>query len=107
VEGERLFIICFILLIVIASSTPSSRAAEDFNSKKITANEDNTSSECVSNQSIPCNWEGWRDSFPGIRCTRRPCDRHIQVLKMECRDGFLTEVRADRICIACQDSPGL
>jgi hypothetical protein len=107
VEGERLFIICFILLIVIATFTPSSRAAEDFNSKKITANEDNTSSEGVSNQSIPCNWEGWRKSFPEVRCTRRPCDRHIQVLKMNCMGGVLTEVRADRICIACQDSPGL
>jgi hypothetical protein len=26
---------------------------------------------------------------------------------MECRDGYLTEVKADRICVACQDSPGL
>ena len=106
-EGERLFIICFILLIVTASFAPSSRAAEDFNSKKIAANEDNTSSECVSNQSIPCNLEGWRNSFPEVRCTRRPCDRHIQVLRMKCMGGFLTEVRADRICTACQDSPGL
>ena len=106
-EGERFFIICFILLIVIASFTPSSRAAEDCNSKKITANEDKTSSECVSNQSIPCNWEGWRNSFPEVRCTRRSCDRRIQVLKMNCMGGVLTEVRTDRICIACQDSPGL
>ena len=106
-EGERLFIIFFILLFVIASFAPSGRAAEDFNSKKIAANEDNNSSEGVSNQSIPCNWEGWRNSFPEVRCTRWPCDRRIQVLKMKCRDGFLTEVRADRICVACQDSPGL
>ena len=106
-EGERFFIICFILLIVIVSFTPSSRAAEDCNSKKIAANEDNTTSECVSNQSIPCNWEGWRDSYPGIRCTRRPCDRTIQVLSMKCMGGFLTEVRVDRICGACRKAPRL
>ena len=106
-EGERLFMICFVLLIVTASVAPSRSAAEDFTSNKIAAKEDITNSECVSNQSIPCNWEGWRDSFPGIRCTSRPCDRRIQVLKMKCVDGFLSEVRADRICVACQKSPGL
>jgi len=106
-EGKRTFIFCFMLLIVIASFAPSSRASEDLNSKKISENEDNTSSECVSNQSIPCNWEGWRNSFPEVRCTRRPCDRTIQVLRMKCMDDFLTEVRVDRICAACQESPGL
>jgi hypothetical protein len=106
-EAKRLFIICFMLLIVTASFAPSSRASEDFISKKIAANEDNTLSECVSNQSIPCNWEGWRNSFPEVRCTIRPCDRTIQVLRIKCMDGFLTEVRVDRICVACQESPGL
>lgn len=106
-EGKRTFIFCFVLLIVAASFAPSSRASEDLNSKKISENEDNTSSECVSNQSIPCNWEGWRNSFPEVRCTRWPCDRRIQVLGMKCMDGFLTEVRVDRICVACQESPGL
>ena len=95
------------LLIVITSFAPSSRASEDFHSKKISANEDSTSSECDSSQSIPCNWEGWRNSYPGVRCTRWPCDRYIQVLRMKCLDGFLTEVRVDRICAACQESPGL
>ena len=106
-EAKRLFIFCFMLLIVIASFAPSSRASEALNSKKIAANEDNPSSECVSNQSIPCNWEGWRNSFPEVKCKRRPCNRRIQVLKMKCMDGFLTEVRVDRICVACQESPGL
>ena len=106
-KGERLCIICFMLLIITASFAPLSRASEDFDSQKIAANEDNTSSEYVSNQSIPCNWEGWRHSFPGVKCTRWPCDRHIQVLRMKCMDGFLTEVRVDRICVACQESPGL
>jgi len=106
-EAKRLFIICFMLLSFTASFAPSSRASEDFNSKKIAANEDNTPSVCVSNQSIPCNWEGWRNSFPGVQCTRRPCDRTIEVLGMKCMDDFLTEVRIDRICVACQESPGL
>ena len=106
-EGKRLFIIYFMLLIVTASFAPSSGASEDFNSKKIAANEDNTSSECDSNQSIPCNWEGWRNSFPGVRCKRRPCDRTIEVLRMKCMDGFLTEVSVDRICVACQEAPRL
>jgi hypothetical protein len=26
---------------------------------------------------------------------------------MKCMDGFLTEVRVDKICVACQESPGL
>ena len=58
-EGKRLFIICFMLLIGTASFAPSSRASEDFYSKKIAANEDNTISKCVSNQRIPCNWLGF------------------------------------------------
>ena len=106
-EGKRLLIIWFMLLIVTAPFAPSSIASENFNSIKIAANEDNTSSECVSNQSISCNWEGWKNSFPEVRCTRRPCDRTIQVLKMKCLDGFLTEVRVNRICVACQEPPGL
>jgi len=106
-EGQRLFIISFMLLIVAASFASSSRASEDFNSKNIATNEDNTSSEGVSSQSIPCNWEGWRNSFPGVKCTSRPCDRHIQVLRMKCTDGFLTEVRVDKICVACQEAPRL
>ena len=106
-EGQRLFIISFMLLIVAASFASSSRASEDFNSKNIATKEDNTSSGGVSSQSIPCNWEGWKNSFPEVRCTRRPCDRTIQVLRMKCLDGFLTEVRVDRICVACQEPPGL
>lgn len=106
-EGQRLFIYCFILLIVAAFFASSSRASEDFNSKNIATNEDNTSSEGVSSQSIPCNWEGWRNSFPGVRCKRRPCDRTIEVLRMKCMDGFLTEVSVDRICVACQEAPRL
>jgi hypothetical protein len=106
-EGKRLLIIWFMLLIVTAPFAPSSTASENFNSIKIAANEDNTSSECVSNQSISCNWEGWKNSFPEVRCTIRPCDRSIQVLRMKCLDGFLTEVRVNRICVACQEPPGL
>jgi hypothetical protein len=106
-EGKRLLIIWFMFLIVTAPFAPSSTASENFNSIKIAANEDNTSSECVSNQSISCNWEGWKNSFPEVRCTRRPCDRTIQVLRMKCLDGFLTEVRVNRICVACQEPPGL
>lgn len=106
-EGERLFIICLMLLIIMGPFAPLSRASDDFNTKMIAAKEDNISSECVSNQSIPCNWEGWRNSFPEVRCTRWPCDRHIQVLRMKCMDGFLNEVSVERICVACQESPGL
>jgi hypothetical protein len=105
--SQRLFIFGFILLIFTASFAPSSGASEDLNSKKIAVNEDNTSSECVSYQKIPCNWEGWRSSYPEVKCTRWPCDRYIEVLRMKCRDGFLSEVKAVSICIACQDAPGL
>ena len=104
-EGKRLLIIFFILLIVSSSFASSSKVSEDLNSKKMAANEDNTSSECVSNQSIPCNWEGWRNSFAGVSCPRWPCDRYHQVLGMKCMDGFLSEVSVVRICTACQESP--
>ena len=106
-EAKRLFIICFMLLSFTAFFAPASTASENINSKKIAANEDNPSSECGSSQRIPCNWEGWRNSYPGVRCTRWPCDRYIQVLRMKCLDGFLTEASVDRICVACQESPGL
>ncbi|MBT8369554.1 MAG: hypothetical protein KJO34_01240 [Deltaproteobacteria bacterium] len=104
-KGEKLFVICFMLLIFSASFASSSRADENLNSIKIAANEDNTSSECGSNQSIPCNWKGWKNSFAGVSCPRWPCDRYHQVLGMKCMDGFLSEVSVVKICMACQESP--
>jgi hypothetical protein len=106
-KGKRLFILCFILLIVTACLTPSSMAFEDTNHQKIANKETNNSSKSVSSHRITCNWEGWKDSFPGVKCKRWPCERHIQVLRMKCMDGFISAVEAVRICKVCQESPGL
>ena len=107
-ESQRLLIFCLILLIGTASFAPSSVASDDLNSNKLAANEDSASSECVSDQKIPCNWEGWKSSLPEVKCTgRRPCNRTIEVLRMKCMDGVLTEVEAGNICTACEEPPGL
>ena len=106
-ENQRVLIFCLIIVIVTTSFAFSSGASDELNGKKIAVNEANASSECVSDQKIPCNWEGWRSSYPEVKCTRRPCDRYIEVLKMKCMDGFLTEVETGNICMACQDAPGL
>ena len=108
-KSERLFIVYFMLLIITASFAHLSIASENYSNKKITAKKNSTSSEGVSNQKIPCDWEGWINSYPGVRCSRWFCDRHIQVLKMKCIDGFLTEVKVGRVCVTCRkrESPGL
>ena len=108
-KRERLFIICFMLLTITASLAQVSKACENYSVLNIIAKKDNVSSEPVSVQKIPCNWEGWQNSFPEVRCGGRSCSRQIQVLKMRCIDGVLTEVKAGRICVACMkpDSPGL
>ena len=107
-EVERTFIIVSVLLIVTAAFASSSNVTDNLTNRRIATNEYNISSECGDDQSIPCNWEGWRHSYPEVRCpTRRSCDRYSQVLSMKCRGGVLSEARVERICTACQESPGL
>ena len=106
-KSERLLMILIVFLISVTLFASLSRASENFRSNKIAANEKSSSSKRVSNQSIPCNWEGWRNSFPGVRCTRRHCDRYIQILSMKCMNGFLVEVKVDKVCGACVESPDI
>ena len=108
-KRKKLFIICFTLSTIAASLAHVSRACENYGVQNIIAKKDNVSSEPVLTQNIPCNWEGWQNSFPEAKCMGRSCSRQIQVLKMRCIDGVLTEVKAGRICVTCMqpDSPGL
>ena len=106
-KRERLLMSLIVFLISVAFFANLSRASENLHSNKVAASEKNSSSERVSNQSIPCNWEGWRNSFPGVRCTRRHCDRYIQVLSMKCMNGSLAEVKIDKVCGACVESPDI
>ena len=108
-KNERLFIIYFMVLIITAFFAHLSIASENYSIKKVTAKKDCTSSEPVSNQKIPCDWEGLINSYPGVRCSKWSCDRYIQVLTMKCMDGFLTEVKIGRVCASCRkrESPGL
>ena len=104
-EGGKLFVICILLLIFIAPVASSSIAAEESSNNEIVANEDVNSSDCGSSQAISCNWEGWFGSRKGVRCRRWPCSRHVNIMRMKCTDGFLTEVKAGRVCVACQEGP--
>ena len=104
-EGGKFIVICILLLIFITPVATSSKASEESNSKKITANKDTNSSDSESIQAIPCNWEGWFGSRKDVRCRRWPCSRHVKIMRMKCTDGFLTEVKADRVCVACQEGP--
>ena len=104
-EGRKFLVVCFLLFVFITLVIPSSRAAEESSNNKIVANEDVNSSECGSIQAISCNWEGWFGSRKDVRCRRWPCSRHVKIMRMKCTDGFLTEVKAARVCVACQEGP--
>ena len=101
-EGKRFIFFCLTLLMITASWVPSSRAAEDLICKEIVASKDSISSERVSNQGIKCNWTGWRNSHPGIKCRPMHCSSRMMVISMNCSEGFLTEMRTKRICVACK-----
>ena len=102
-DAGKLLVFCLMLLIVAVFSATSGNASEEGQNKKIASNKDITSSECASHQRIPCNWEGWRNSYPEVRCRSKGCFRYSQAFKMKCLDGYLSEVRAYRICMDCAE----
>ncbi len=65
------------------------------------ADKNATISDQHSVRDIPCNWSGWKNSFPEVRCSRNRCDRQREVLKIKCFDGVVTEVKAARVCAGC------
>jgi hypothetical protein len=102
---EKLLIFGFLLLMLSASWIPSSSALEDFPRKEIVTNKDINLSARPSNQSITCNWMGWKNSYPGAKCRRKGCVTRIEVLSMKCLEGVITEVRTDRVCQTCVEPP--
>ena len=91
------------LLMVAAYWVPAIGAEQDLPSNTNIADKDSTSPPHVSNQGIPCNWSGWKNSFPEVKCRINRCDRYREVLIMKCSDGFITGVKAARVCAGCWD----
>jgi hypothetical protein len=53
-------------------------------------------------QLISCNWSGWKNSFPEVKCSYNRCERKREVLSMKCLDGFVTEVKTAKVCAGCE-----
>jgi hypothetical protein len=101
VDKRRCIIWGVMLLLFTAYWAPASRAEKDLASKENVTEKDSTAPQRISNQGIPCNWSGWKNSFPEVKCDYGRCAKYREILKMECSDGFITEVKADRVCAGC------
>jgi hypothetical protein len=97
----RCIIWCIMLLIFTANWAPEGRTEQDLPSDRNVSDKKNTSPERVSSQGIPCNWSGWKNSFPEVKCDYDRCAKHREILMMKCSDGFITEVKAGRVCSRC------
>ena len=53
-------------------------------------------------QFISCNWSGWKNSFPEVKCPYNRCQGKREVLSMKCLDGFVTEVKTAKVCAGCE-----
>ncbi len=96
------FVFCAMVLILSGCLVALGQAAEVSRSAVVPADDDGAAAKRFSYQGIPCNWKGWKNSYPEAECTMRPCDRYVEVLQMKCSDGFITEARVESICFACQ-----
>lgn len=72
-------------------------------SEENTMQKDNDSAKQVSQQNLPCNWEGWSKTHPEVECGRLPCDQYGQVFKMKCTAGKVEEVKLETVCVACRE----
>ena len=88
-------------LMLTAYWVPAGGANQELRAKENVADKDSTAYERRSGQGIPCNWSGWKNSFPEVKCRNNRCDYHREVLMLKCMDGFVTEVKADRVCAGC------
>ncbi len=89
------------LLMFTTYWAPEGRAEENLPTKENGADKDSISPQQVSGQGIPCNWSGWKNSFPEVKCDYNRCSKYREILMMKCSDGFITEVKADRVCADC------
>ena len=96
------FVFSVMVPVIAASLVSAGAAAEVSRSAVVPADDDGAAAKRLSYQGIPCNWKGWKNSYPEAECTMKPCDRYVEVLQMKCSDGFITEARVDSICFACQ-----
>ena len=100
-DNIRIIIGGIMLLMVAAYWVPASSAAQDSPSRQNVTDKDCTSPERVSGQGIPCNWSGWKKSIPEVKCDINRCSEYREILMLECSDGFITAVKAERVCAAC------
>jgi hypothetical protein len=98
------YIFCgLIFLMIVAFGMPAGSAEQDTDAKANAAEKDTVSPQRDLSQGIPCNWSGWKNSFPGVKCARNRCNRYREVLSMLCTGGSIAEVKTDRVCAGCWD----
>ena len=91
------------LLMAVSYWGPADSAAKDLTSKAEVSEKTSTSPERLPTQGIACNWSGWRNSFPEVKCRYNRCSGYREILMMKCSEGFITEVKAKRVCAACDE----
>ena len=100
-EKIRCIIWGMMFVMLTAGWIPTGEAAQDLRAQENVAVKNSTSSERRAGQGIPCNWSGWKNSFPEVKCRYNRCDKKREVLRIKCLDGFVTEVKAVRVCAGC------
>ena len=91
------------LLIAASSWVTADNTTKDLTAKEKVIEKSSTAMERLSSQGIPCNWSGWKNSFPGVKCSHNRCSKYTEILMMKCSKGFLTEVKAKRVCASCDN----
>ena len=95
-------VILSVALLVVASNwVLADSTTKDLTAKEKVIEKSSTATERPSSQGIPCNWSGWKNSFPEVKCSYNRCSKYSEILMMKCSDGFLTEVKAKRVCAGC------
>jgi hypothetical protein len=86
-----------------ASGITASESTQVLRVKENLADKSSTSAERPPGPGIPCNWTGWKNSFPEVKCGHNRCDKKREVLRIKCLDGFVTEVKTARVCAGCME----
>jgi hypothetical protein len=98
---KKNFIWTILLLMVTVCVGPAGQAAQDRPSKEIVTDTENSAPERVTVQSLPCNWSGSISISPEVKCDINRCENYKRTLTFNCSEGFITEVRAERVCSGC------
>jgi hypothetical protein len=100
--GLKNVILIASLLLLTAGGVLADEETGDTPTREPRADKNATFSDQHSVRDIPCNWSGWKNSFPEVKCSYNRCERNREVLSMKCLDGFVTEVKTARVCAGCE-----